>query len=176
MATPQARSTQYQRKRMRRLCLVQQTSAAADRKNKAYANQSMNGDQREDKPMNSNPMRVILGVSSLKAYVTAPKAFHVLGIVRFGMEYGLLATNADGLYFRVNGSQILALQSEQVLRAIASSYGAGGRFASNVCPYAASHPNALDLPLSVPTISFRKHRQVRQANLHSQHAEQAANA
>ena len=37
--------------------------------------------------MNTNPMQVILGVASLKAYVTAPKAFHVLGIVRFGQEY-----------------------------------------------------------------------------------------
>jgi hypothetical protein len=110
--------------------------------------------------MKSNQMRVILGVSSLKAYVAAPKAFHVLGIVRFGQEYGLLATNADGLYFRVNGSQCLVLDTEQVRRAIEFSYGPGGRFAASAAVYAATHPNAQPLPLSAPKVSFRKHRQI----------------
>jgi hypothetical protein len=121
--------------------------------------------------MNSNQMRVILGVSSLKAYVAAPKAFHVLGIVRFGLEYGLLATNADGLYFRVNGSQILALEGDEVRRAINDSYGAGGRFAAGMAQYAATHPNAVALPVSSPKISIRKHRQVQ-----DRHSQQAANA
>jgi hypothetical protein len=68
-------------------------------------------------------MQVILGVASLKAYVTAPKAFQVLGIVRFGQEYGLLATNTDGLYFRVNGSQVTALDAGTVRQAIDYAYG-----------------------------------------------------
>jgi hypothetical protein len=105
-------------------------------------------------------MRVILGVSSLKAYVASPKAFHVLGIVRFGMEYGLLATNADGLYFRVNGSQIEALDTALVRRAMEYSYGVGGRFAASAAAYAATHPHAEPVPLSAPKISVRKHRQV----------------
>jgi hypothetical protein len=126
--------------------------------------------------MNSNQMRVILGVSSLKAYVAAPKAFHVLGIVRFGLEYGLLATNAEGLYFRVNGSQIMALECDEVRRAIHSAYGTGGRFAAGAAQYAATHPNAVPLPVCAPKISVRKHRQVQESALHRQHGRQAANA
>ena len=119
--------------------------------------------------MNSNQMRVILGVCSLKAYVAAPKAFHVLGIVRFGMEYGLLATNAEGLYFRVNGSQIMALESDQVRRAIHYAYGPGGRFAAGTAHYAATHPNAEPAPLAIPTVSIRKHRQVQESALQNRH-------
>jgi hypothetical protein len=125
--------------------------------------------------MNSNEMRVILGVSSLKAYVAAPKAFHVLGIVRFGQEYGLLATNADGLYFRVNGSQILALDTVEVRRAIDYSYGANGRSAASAARYAAAHPDVVAAPLSAPMVSIRKHRQVDDTALQSRHAMQAAN-
>ena len=126
--------------------------------------------------MNSNQMRVILGVSSLKAYVASPKAFHVLGIVRFGMEYGLLATNADGLYFRVNGSQIMALDNVQVRRAIEHSYGVGGRFATGAAEYAAGHPNAVPLPLSPPKITIRKHRQVQVSARPSLESRQLASA
>lgn len=118
-------------------------------------------------------MRVILGASSLKAYVAAPKAFHVLGIVRFGMEYGLLATNEDGLYFRVNGSQIEALNTDLVRRAIDYSYGAGGRFAATAAHYAATHPNAAPAALTTPTVSIRKHRHAPQPALHSMHAHSA---
>lgn len=98
--------------------------------------------------MNMNQMRVILGASSLKAYVAAPKAFHVIGVVRFGMEYGLLATNAAGLYFRVNGSQVATLNTRQVRRAIdvcqhdsARHFGANGGHVNNR-PYAEmdAHP------------------------------------
>lgn len=126
--------------------------------------------------MNSNQMRVILGVSSLKAYVASPKAFHVLGIVRFGMEYGLLATDADGLYFRVNGSQIMALDTVEVRRAIEYSYGTGGRFAASAAAYAATHPNAQPLPVATPKVSIRKHRQIQNSELNSRHTRQAANA
>ena len=100
--------------------------------------------------MNTMPMQVILGVASLKAYVTAPKAFHVLGIVRFGQEYGLLATNTNGLYFRVNGSQIAALDACTVERAIDYAQGRSR-----------SHFHAPEAPARVtatPQIVVRKHR------------------
>jgi hypothetical protein len=126
--------------------------------------------------MNSNQMRVILGVSSIRAYVASPKAFHVVGIVRFGQEYGLLATNADGLYYRVNGSQIQALDSAEVRSAIDFSYGLGGRFAAGAAHYAATHPLAVGLPPSVPKISIRKHRQVQDCGLLNRYATQAAHA
>ncbi len=64
-------------------------------------------------------MRVILGAASVKAYVASPKPYQVIGIVRFGMEYGLLATDEAGRFFRVNGSQIIALRTQAVQRAIA---------------------------------------------------------
>jgi hypothetical protein len=126
--------------------------------------------------MNSNQMRVILGVFSLKAYVTSPKAFQVMGIVRYGQEYGLLATNDEGLYFRVNGSQILALDNDEVQRAIDFSYGVGGRFAASAAHYAATHPNALPVPLKAPKVSFRKHRHLEETTLHERYGMLAANA
>jgi hypothetical protein len=100
--------------------------------------------------MNTSPMQVILGVASLKAYVTAPKAFHVLGIVRFGQEYGLLATNTDGMYFRVNGSQVAELDTFSVERAIDHAQGRNR-----------SHFHAPVAPTEVkvaPHIVIRKHR------------------
>jgi hypothetical protein len=100
--------------------------------------------------MNTSPMQVILGVASLKAYVTAPKAFHVLGIVRFGQEYGLLATNTDGTYFRVNGSQIAALDASAVEQAM--NY-AQGRIRSHF--HAPATQTEAKAP---PQILVRKHR------------------
>lgn len=98
--------------------------------------------------MNNSHMQVVLGVSSLKAYVTAPKAFHVLGIVRFGQEYGLLATDTHGLYFRVNGSQVAGLDADRVERAIALAQDRGrSRF----------HAPAA-LRAAPPQILVRKHR------------------
>lgn len=66
----------------------------------------------------SNEMRVILGASSVKAYVVCSRAYRVLGIVRFGEEYGLLGQDARGCFFRVNGSVVTSLDSRLVLRAI----------------------------------------------------------
>jgi hypothetical protein len=126
--------------------------------------------------MNSNQMRVILGIFSLKAYVTSPKAFQVMGIVRYGQEYGLLATNEEGLYFRVNGSQILALDNDEVQRAIDFSYGVGGRFAASAAHYAATHPNALPVPMKAPKVSFRKHRHQEGTTFNERYGMQAANA
>jgi hypothetical protein len=128
--------------------------------------------------MDANQMRVILGASSLRAYVAAPKTFHVLGIVRFGLEYGLLATNADGLYFRVNGSQSVALNGNDVRRAMDQSYGVGGRFAASAAQYAATHPNnnPLVLPKApvVPQVTIRKHRRVQEYAMHDDRSMHAA--
>lgn len=100
--------------------------------------------------MHHESMRVILGASSLKAYVTAPKALNVLGIVRFGQEYGLLATNAVGAFFRVNGSCIAELDAVCVNRAIDSAHRNGVR---------AGLGGVLAQPLvAAPRVSLRKHR------------------
>jgi hypothetical protein len=120
-------------------------------------------------------MRVILGVFSLKAYVIAPKAFRVQGIVRFGQEYGLLATNDEGMYFRVNGSQILEMDSNEVCRAIDFSYGVGGRMAASAARYAANHPNTIASPPTAPKVSIRRHIHMEDHDLHSHHSMQAAN-
>ena len=105
--------------------------------------------------MNSDPMRVILGASSLKAYVTAPKSMHVLGIVRFGLEYGLLATGPEGGYFRVNGSRLAPLDRHSVGRAIELAQRGGGRFALR--PAAPAAPAVAPV---APSVSVRKHRHV----------------
>ena len=101
--------------------------------------------------MYTNDMRVILGAFSLKAYVAAPKAFRVLGIVRFGLEYGLLATNTRGHYFRVNGSQVEMLDGGCVRHAIEIAYG------DDTQPVPAA---PVEKPVAAPRIIVRKHRHV----------------
>jgi hypothetical protein len=102
--------------------------------------------------MNTDSMQIILGLATLKAYVTAPKSFKVLGIVRFGQEYGLLATDTQGLYFRVNGSQVVALDSICVHRALDYAYGNQGQLLHGL-------PNARRLHTPIPVL-VRKHRHV----------------
>jgi hypothetical protein len=102
--------------------------------------------------LNSDPMRIILGASSLKAYVTAPKSMHVLGIVRFGLEYGLLATDTQGSYFRVNGSRLAPLDRHSVGRAMELAQRGGGRFAQR--------PVEPSEPVQAPRVSVRKHRHI----------------
>ena len=101
--------------------------------------------------MHSNQMRVRLGATCIKAFVAAPQAFHVLGVVRFGREYGLLATNASGLYFRVNGTQSEVLNSMDVRRAIAAAHSSHSEPA---------HSRPALAPLPAPHVTFRKHRTV----------------
>ena len=98
-------------------------------------------------------MRVILGAFSLKAYVAAPKAFRVLGIVRFGLEYGLLATNTQCHYFRVNGSQVELLDGGCVRHAIGIAYGEDQQ------PLPAP---PMAKPVVAPRVIVRKHRHVAQ--------------
>jgi hypothetical protein len=105
-------------------------------------------------------MRVILGASSLKAYVIAPKSMHVLGIVRFGLEYGLLATDPEGEYYRVNGSHLAPLDRSSVGRAIEMAQRGGGRFALR--PEPATRPQ--QAPPAPPRVSVRRHRHVEHAN------------
>ena len=80
----------------------------------------------------SDPLRVVLGSQTIKAFVAAPRHFKVLGIVRMGIEFGLLATDADGVYVRVNGSTVSALDQDAVFAAIAlaSSTGRGESYAT----------------------------------------------
>ena len=104
------------------------------------------------RPVDAHEMRVILGAFSLKAYVAAPKTFRVLGIVRFGLEYGLLATDPQGQYCRVNGSQVELLDCSSVRQAIGSAYG------EDKSPALPSAPK----PVIAPRIVVRKHRHVAQ--------------
>lgn len=96
------------------------------------------------------PLQVVLGSQTIKAFVVAPKRFNILGIVRIGMEYGLLALNEDGSYLRVNGSVEMALETVEVEHAIrlAIAGGAGK-------PHASS--NFCHAP-QTPSVVFRKHR------------------
>lgn len=63
-------------------------------------------------------INVILGANAVRAFVTAPKEFKVIGIVRMSHEFGLLAIAPSGNYVRVNGSQIESLNNGEVRAAI----------------------------------------------------------
>jgi hypothetical protein len=126
--------------------------------------------------MHPNPMKVILGASSLKAYVTAPRSFHVLGVVRFGMEYGLLATDSAGLYFRVNGSQALSLDGAEVVRALDCSYGLAVRLAATAPRQAPRAACAVPAGPPAPQVSIRKHRHVPLSAMPERQALHAASA
>jgi hypothetical protein len=95
-------------------------------------------------------MRVILGAASVKAYVVAPKSLHVIGIVRLGQEYGLLATDIHGDFFRVNGSQVVGLNAQVVMQAVAAAREYANRNGGNFAPEQTS-------PCVVP-VTFRKQR------------------
>lgn len=100
----------------------------------------------------SHPIQVILGSQTIKAFVAAPREFKVVGIVRMGMEFGLLATTASGNYVRVNGSQIEPLSNAIIEEAIVVSrlQGRGESFATS-----RSHASP-----ALPTIVVRKRRHV----------------
>ncbi len=104
------------------------------------------------------PLQVVLGSQTIKAFVAAPKEFKVIGIVRMGIEFGLLATAPSGNYVRVNGSLIQALNHEAVEAAIAVARTSGlGE------SYAASRSAAQ----IAPTVVVRKRRRVAES-LHFQ--------
>jgi hypothetical protein len=88
--------------------------------------------------MNSNQisdqrLQVVLGSQTIKSLVASPKEFKVLGIVRMGMEFGLLAMSATGAYVRVNGSTVQRLNTQAVEEAInlASVSGRGESYADS---------------------------------------------
>lgn len=113
------------------------------------------------------PLQVVLGSQTIKAFVAAPKEFKVLGIVRMGMEFGLLATTASGSYVRVNGSTVKALSTDAVEEAIRVAR-ATGRGES----YAASRSHAA--AVSTPAVIVRKRR--RHIEMPEFHPEPAVNA
>jgi hypothetical protein len=101
-------------------------------------------------------MRVILGSHTVKAFVTSPKEFEVIGIVRMGIEFGLLAITASGGYVRVNGSLVQPLDHVQVTDAIAAAraFGRGESFAMT-----RGNPQPQP-PACRPTVAVRKHRKI----------------
>jgi hypothetical protein len=98
------------------------------------------------------PLQVVLGSQTIKAFVVAPKRFNVLGIVRMGMEYGLLAVTESGNYVRVNGSVEIELIKAEVEHAIelATLNGSGKQHAS---------AKPCHTP-KTPSVVVRKHRHV----------------
>ena len=100
--------------------------------------------------MNHTSMKVILGKSHISAFVAAPKTVEVLGIVRLGMEFGLLALNKAGTYLRVNGSQFVELDRDAVQKAI---------HLAGLIDTRSSAAAALK-PRCTPTVVIRKPRRV----------------
>jgi len=101
-------------------------------------------------------LQVVLGSQTIKAFVAAPKEFKVLGIVRMGMEFGLLATTASGAYVRVNGSTVKALSTDAVEDAIriARASGRGESYAAS-----RSHSPVVGIASSsAPAVIVRKRR------------------
>jgi hypothetical protein len=75
-------------------------------------------------------LSVVLGRTGIRAFVAAPKEIRLLGMVRMGMEFGLLGLDSNGRYVRVNGSLIRDLngrQVEQAIYAARNNYHGGNR-------------------------------------------------
>lgn len=111
------------------------------------------------KKKNHQALQVVLGSQTIKAFVAAPKEFKVLGIVRMGMEFGLLATTAAGHYVRVNGSTVKALSTEAVEEAIkvARASGRGESYAASRLHSANGAAHATG-PAPPPAVIVRKRR------------------
>ena len=95
-------------------------------------------------------MKVVLGSSSIRAFVAAPKHLKVVGVVRLGQKFGLLAIDEQGHYLRVNGSQNEELDPRAVQRALQTAREAGHHEVDSL-PAAVAH---------VPTVVVRKRRRV----------------
>jgi hypothetical protein len=100
--------------------------------------------------MKHTNMRVVMGSSAIKAFVAAPKSLKILGIVRMGLEFGLLGQDAEGRYLRVNGSQIEHLNRSEVLAAIDFAHEVGRPTLNEE-----AHPTPL---VNKPVVAFRKRR------------------
>ena len=66
-------------------------------------------------------LEVMLIHRSQNRYLIAPEAMEVLGMVRMGMEFGLLAVDSHGAYMRVNGSNVVPLSRSRVRNAVRRS-------------------------------------------------------
>jgi hypothetical protein len=108
------------------------------------------------KNLSKQPLQVVLGSQTIKAFVAAPKEFNVLGIVRMGLEFGLLATTATGEYVRVNGSLVQSLNTQAVEDAIhfARCNGRGESYAMS------RSQTATTSSLATPTVIVRKRRRL----------------
>ena len=63
-------------------------------------------------------LKVSAANPGIEAFVAAPKNLKIVGIVRLGMEFGLLAISESGTYVRVNGSQVVDLDTRTVREAL----------------------------------------------------------
>ncbi|RFO97393.1 hypothetical protein DIC66_09755 [Rhodoferax lacus] len=102
-------------------------------------------------------LEVVLGSHTIKAFVTAPKDVYVMGIVRWGMEFGLLARTHAGDYVRINGSEAQTLNFEDVETAIAraSVTGRGESFAMS-----RATGGAASAQRPAVAVTQRKHRKI----------------
>jgi hypothetical protein len=66
-------------------------------------------------------LEVMLTRHNQNRYLIAPDTLEVLGMVRMGMEFGLLAIDAKGAYLRVNGSNVVPLDRTRVRSAVLRS-------------------------------------------------------
>lgn len=110
-------------------------------------------------------LQVILGGHTVKAFVAAPKDMRVIGIVRLGMEYGLLALTPSGNYLRINGSETQRLSSREVEAAIrrAQVFGRGESFASSRSAELQAEPDADErdsVSRPAPLVVQKKHRRI----------------
>jgi hypothetical protein len=101
--------------------------------------------------MKNTNMRVVLGSTAIKAFVAAPKSLKIVGVVRLGLEFGLLGQDAEGRYLRVNGSMIEPLNRNEVLAAIAFAQDTGRTFKHQELMPANSVVNG-------PVVAIRKRR------------------
>lgn len=71
------------------------------------------------------PLTVSLRRNAVKAFVIAKSPHVVIGVVRWGQEYGLLAISPAGDYLRVNGSYEERLDTREVRAAIIKVFMSG---------------------------------------------------
>lgn len=101
-------------------------------------------------------MQVVLGSHTVKAFVTAPKDVNVIGIVQFGMEFGLLAMTRNRNYVQVNGSISKRLNNRDVEEAIyrVKHFGRGESFS------ATRKAILIKMSVNVPIVSVKRNRRI----------------
>lgn len=72
-----------------------------------------------------DPLTVSLRRNAVKAFVIAKNQHVVIGVVRWGQEYGLLAISPTGDYLRINGSYEELLDAQEVRAAIVKVFMSG---------------------------------------------------